>query len=149
MVLIEMKGLTMRRATPAQKEAAQERRKRFRELAKQVADMPEADREALAAKIVGIVTVEGHVLSLHNMALLALQNPHVTIVGGFRQWINAGRAVRKGEHGLMIWVPISKPKDGVEVPDGAEAPTETRFLIGTVFDVSQTDEIEQSARCSA
>jgi antirestriction protein ArdC len=109
--------------------------------------MPEGERAALAAKVVGVVTVEGHALSLHNVLLIAMQCPTATIVGGFRQWIKAGRAVRKGEHGISIWVPV-KPKGETEqgaAPAADPKGGDTRFIAGYVFDVSQTDEILQPA----
>ena len=133
-----------RQITPEQKQAAKERRKRFMALAKQVAGMTDEQRAALAARVVGIATVEGHALSIHNVHLIALQRPSATIVGGFRQWIQAGRAVRKGEHGIQIWVPTSKARDAESgrIPDAAD---DVHFIVGTVFDVSQTDEIAVSA----
>lgn len=127
------------------------RRAQFRALWKQVADMPELERIQITNKL-GIVTAEGHTLSLGNMMLIALQNPRASVVGGFRQWIKHGRAVMKGQHGMMIWVPCGgrkndTPLDGSTsnsaVADGSPSTAEdTRFLIGTVFDISQTQEIE-------
>ncbi len=137
--------------TEEQKAKAAERRAGFRALARRLADMPEADRATLAARIGQVVTVEGRVLSMTNALLLTMQRDAVTLVGGFRQWRAAGRAVRKGEHGLSIWIPSTRTKaaDG----DGASAQkTEGTgealaaatdgpdFFMGTVFDVSQTDE---------
>ena len=136
--------------TDAQKEAAKLRREKFRGIVKAIAKMPEVDRIALSQKVV-IATVEGHVLSLCNQMLLALQCPSATIVGGFRQWRGEGRTVRRGEHGHMIWVPmIYGEKNGDDTPqpseiDGEEKKTGVRFLIGTVFDVSQTEELGQEA----
>lgn len=48
----------------------------------------------------------------------------------------------------MIWVPIGKAKqdnvmDAAPPADNGEA-DETRFIIGTVFDISQTQEVETS-----
>jgi hypothetical protein len=119
------------------------RRARFKALWKQVADMPELERIQLSNKL-GIVTVEGRQLSLNNQCLLALQCPGASVVGGFRQWIAQGRAVMKGQHGHMIWCPTGKPKQGEATePTAAEVEgSELRFIIGTVFDISQTQEIE-------
>ena len=136
----------MRKApTEAQKQAAKLRREKFRGIVKAIAGMPESDRIALSQKVVA-ATVEGHVLSLHNQCLLAVQCPHVTVVGGFRQWKEQGRTVRRGEHGHMIWVPITYgEKNGDDTPqpseiDGEEKNIGGRFLMGTVFDISQTEE---------
>jgi hypothetical protein len=143
-----MESEAMKRSpTEAQKQAAVAKREKFRALAKQIADMPEEARQALAMKFAGVVTVEGRALSLTNTMLCALQFPGVTMVGGFRQWIAHGRCVRKGEHGISIWFPKAtgsgqersvEPNQDAD-PDGAEV----RFLVGTVFDVSQTEELKE------
>lgn len=134
--------------TAEQIEKRDARRAQFRALWKQVANMPEFERVQLANKL-GIVTVEGHELSLGNTMLIALQNPTASIVGGFRQWIKQGRAVMKGQHGMMIWVPIGKKDSDPTAPQPAAEPSateaeadSTRFIIGTVFDIAQTEEIQ-------
>ena len=125
--------------TEEQKAASAERRERFRALSKRIAEMPEADRAALAARI-SPVTVEGRGLSLHNTIMIGFQLPTATVVGGFAQWRQAGRAVRKGEHGIAIWVPRFAGKS-----DADDAGSPEGFIIGYVFDVSQTDAIEVQA----
>lgn len=139
--------------TEAQKTQAKERRDRFRSIVKRIAAMPEADREALSKKVLA-ANVDGHVLSPHNQCLLAVQCPHVTIVGGFRQWREQGRTVRRGEHGHMIWVPITygEPSDDTPQPsdmDGQEKKSGVGFIVGTVFDISQTEELGQEAERGA
>lgn len=129
--------------TAEQIEKRDARRTQFRKLVKMVADLPELQRVQIANKF-GLRTVEGHELSLCNTMLVYMQNSGASMVGGFRQWIKSGRAVRKGEHGMMIWVPIGH-KDETGTPNqeqDARDLDDTRFIIGTVFDVSQTDEIE-------
>ena len=139
---------THRKLTPEQEIAKKERREKFGALWKQVAAMPELERVQLANKL-GIVTCEGHELSLCNTMLIALQNPTASIVGGFRQWLKQGRCVKKGEHGMMIWCPTAgksaEPPPMAMIVYGSQAPAETdrRFIIGTVFDISQTAELEQ------
>jgi hypothetical protein len=132
--------------TEEQKAKAAERRERFRALAKQVAELPDAERARLSAELVAVVTVEGHPLSFANTMLACFQRPGVTIVGGFAQWLKAGRAVRKGETGIGIWVPISGKRKADRPEPAAPADTDgngddgrPRFMMGTVFDVSQTD----------
>ena len=133
--------------TEAQKEAAKARREKFRAIVQHLGKMSEAERIDLAGKLPVIATCEGHALSIHNQCLLAVQCPTATIVGGFRQWKKQGRAVKKGEHGHMIWCPVmpgqSADNDTPQPSDidGDQKPSRMRFIIGTVFDVSQTCEL--------
>lgn len=122
-----------REPIPEQKAKAAERREKFNQIAKQIAAMTDEQRATLAARMVGVMTCEGKTVSHKNLCLLAHQRESVTMVGGFRQWLKQGRVVRKGEHGLTIWVPHIK---GNAEQGEAE---EVRFGLGTVFDVSQTD----------
>lgn len=137
-----------RNLTSEQLAARDSRRAQFRNLCKQIAAMTPEARLAFAAKFPGIVTVDEHGLSPYNTCLVLMQSGgRATVVGGFRQWIKAGRAVTKGQHGFGIWVPIGQKASNDDTPaseDGAEGEGENRpgFIMGTVFDVSQTQEIE-------
>jgi len=142
-----------RQLTPEQEAARKARKEKFGALWKQVAAMPELERVQLANKL-GIVTCEGHELSLCNTMLIALQNPTASIVGGFRQWLKHGRCVRKGEHGIMIWCPTGGkgevPPMAVIVYGSNPAPeSDHRFIIGTVFDIGQTDELQDKSEVEA
>jgi hypothetical protein len=112
------------------------RRAKMRELASQVSKMTDAQRQQLAARFSG-VTIEGRSLSFHNQCMLAMQLPSATIVGGFRQWIKAGRCVKKGQRGSYIWIPLG-PKDDNGNIDMSD---EKRFMLAPVFDISQTAEL--------
>lgn len=134
-----------RQPTAEQKAKAAERREKFRELAKRVAGMSDDERAALVARCATVVTCEGRALSPVNSILLLSQRAGVSMVGGFWQWKKVGRRVRKGEAGLSLWIPAAG-KGGELIPgptmSDAAAPGETqrrRFIVGTVFDVSQTD----------
>ena len=130
-----------RTLTPEQIARRDERRAKFKVLWKQVADMPELERVQLANRT-GLLTCDGHSLSPRNQCLIILQAPKASVVGGFRQWLKHGRAVRKGEHGAMIWVPTGGRKStGPQGETVLEEGTETRFTIGTVFDIGQTDAV--------
>jgi hypothetical protein len=136
-----------------QKQKSEERRARLRGLAKQISGMGAAERADLAARC-PVMTIEGRVLSQFNQCMVAMQNPTATICGGFRQWIKAGRAVRKGEHGAAIWIPTGKTQDATTPNEPTAEDTEgqsVRFILGTVFDVTQTDEIadEQAEEIAA
>lgn len=157
-----MKSKSTRKApTAAQKQAAAEKRERIGKLWEQIAAMPQEKRDELVNQIGAIVNAEGRPLSPSNTMLLFMQLGTVSVVGGFRQWLNAGRAVRKGEKGLSIWVPKTYGGDESAAPEGAlclPAPGQStctdspaiegkdgnrsRFVLGTVFDISQTDPVE-------
>jgi hypothetical protein len=125
------------KATIEQIAARQEKRAKVRQLAKRVAGMTEIERMELAQRF-PITTIEGRALSLHNQCLLIFQANGITptLVGGFRQWKKAGRSVRKGQHGFSIWIPTGKKSEEGEIEDGEQV----RFICGTVFDVTQTEE---------
>jgi hypothetical protein len=99
-----------RTLTAEQIAARDARRARFQGMVKQLAKMSEADRAQLAAQCGAVLNIEGRALSVTNTILCFLQCPGVSVVGGFRQWIKAGRCVRKGEHGLTIWIPLGAGK---------------------------------------
>ena len=130
----------MKHTTPEQRAQAEARRERFRAIVRKVAAMTDEQRAELAGQVMP-TTVEGHTLSLHNACLLACQCPTVTLVGGFRQWLKAGRVVRKGEHGLMLWIPSARAKPETDTDDTPDR--RPGFLMGTVFDVSQTEELTE------
>ena len=134
-----------RNLTPEQQAKSDARRAQFKALAQQIGSMTEIQQVQLASSMVTTLTVEGRALSLHNACLLACQCPHATLVGGFQQWIKAGRVVRKGEHGLMIWAPAKRAEDPNRRP-GEMSSRDDRpgFIMVTVFDVSQTDAISQA-----
>lgn len=92
-----------------------------------------------------VMNPEGRILSDANIIFLAWQSSiRFTIVAGFRQWIKHGRCVRKGEHGNCIFIPAMN-KEKNKNADGSETVTEElqRFLVATVFDISQTFEITE------
>lgn len=130
----------MKTLTPEQLAASAERKAKFKALQERLKAMTEAERAALAARV-GVVTIEGHAMSVKNSCLIWMQNPGASVVGGFAQWRKTGRAVRKGESGLMIWFPCTykrKDKTTGEPIDGEEI---GGFKTGFVFDIGQTEPI--------
>jgi len=117
-----------------------ERRQKTLALVERIAAMTEAERQAmLDAAGAPIVTCEARALSLTNACLVLSQLPGASMVGGFRQWLAAGRCVAKGQKGLAIWIPRSAPKDyGKQEGEISAADVKPRFVLGTVFDISQT-----------
>lgn len=80
-----------------------------------------------------------------NQQLIFMQNEDATRCAGFQQWKKEGRQVRKGEHGIKIFAPtkfVIKDEDGKpEKDDKGETKKKDGFIMVTVFDISQTDEI--------
>jgi hypothetical protein len=111
------------------------RKERMKDLLSQVAAMTDQQREELS-KGVPIINPDGRYLSPRNQMLLLLQIDSPTIVGGYKQWKQHGRQVRKGESGSLIFFPVGpKDKESGEIEDAE------RFYTGIVFDISQTEEI--------
>lgn len=96
-----------------------------------------------------------HRYSYGNQCLIFAANPNATDVASLKKWNGLGRKVKKGEHGIDIFVP-SKFKKWVEKPvldkDGKKtydkdgnlvtkkvAVDGLDFKIGSVFDISQTE----------
>ena len=128
------------RATQDQKDAAKARRQNMQTLCRQLAAMSPEQRAEFTAKLPCIYTVEGKALSVHNTAMCYWQGFRGDgIVGGFQQWRRNGRYVRKGQHGFSIWIPCAKGKN--RDAEDAEGTGGTFFILGTVFDLSQTCEI--------
>ena len=116
-----------------------DRKGKIKELRSKLASLTEQDRQALAGRGL-IATVEGHILSLHNTILVYLQcNGHTpTVVGGYQQWKRAGKQVKRGEHGYMIWFPVGQKDE-----DTGDIISAETFYTGTVIDISQTESIEK------
>lgn len=76
----------------------------------------------------GLVTIEGHRLSAKNSAMAVMQNDNATILGGYRQWQEVGRQVKKGEKSITLLAPKIKNDDELG-----------GFFFINVFDISQTD----------
>lgn len=115
-----------------------ERKQRIKELRTKLANLTPAEREKLTVRGL-IATVEGRALSFHNTMLVYLQSNGAapTVVGGYKQWRKAGKQVRRGEHGYIIWFPV-----GEKTEDGDIIDAQT-FYTATVFDISQVEAMEQ------
>lgn len=120
----------------------QDRKDRLNQLRAKLAGLTEAEKEQLTSRGI-IATIEGRTLSLHNTFMVYLQSngQTPTVVGGYKQWLAAGRQVQKGQHGLSILFPAgSKDKDTGDILEA------THFYAGTVFDISQTEPIGTEAQ---
>lgn len=97
-----------------------------------------ADREIVLKAVATF-----HSYSMANAMLIYVQKHDAMFVAGFHQWAKHGRRVCKGEHGLLIWIPTGVSKKGEDQPVTVEEPT--GFIMGTVFDIGQTEPIAQAA----
>ena len=100
-----------------------------------------------------------HDYSLNNTLLILEQNPRATQLAGYNKWQqDFNRQVKRGEKGLMIWMPVEikvnekqyvLDENGNRIlgDDGKFKREEVvvkkhTFKIGYTFDVSQTEQIE-------
>jgi len=74
-----------------------------------------------------------HKYSFNNQLMILSQKRDATRVAGFRTWKKLGRYVKRGEKGIVIFVPIIWHEN----EDGEEEKV-IRFKTGYVFDISQT-----------
>ena len=115
----------------------QEKKERIKAIRARLATLTEDDKQALISR--GLITnIDGHVLSIPNTILLYIQanGTTPTVIGGYRQWKAAGRQVKRGEHGSMIWFPVGDKTEDGDVLDAVS------FYTTTVFDISQTELIK-------
>lgn len=82
-----------------------------------------------------------HTYSFNNALLIALQRPDATRVAGFHAWRKLGRFVKKGEHGIAIFAPMShrKSRDERQQSETEGEKAVFGFRIAHVFDVEQTE----------
>lgn len=81
-----------------------------------------------------------HRYSLHNVMLIAFQQPCASHVAGFHTWRKLGRFVKRNEKGIYILAPLVAKKRALD----EQAKKETgKVVVGfracVVFDVSQTE----------
>ena len=72
--------------------------------------------------------------SPNNCLAILFQFPSATNCAGFHAWRSAGRSVRKGSKGIAILIPL-----------GAEDGEKPRFSWRYVFDISQTEPLDESS----
>ena len=119
-------------------ERIEAKKAKTKELQTWLKGLSEDQRQEIAAKM-GATTIEGRVLSPVNQCLVFTQYPNATILGGYQQWQRAGKQVKKGSQGIAIWIPTRKKAE----EDGEEE--KTRFFMVSMFDISQTEEMEMKA----
>lgn len=80
-----------------------------------------------------------HRYSWHNCILIWTQRETATQVAGYGKWKLMGRQVRKGEHGILILVPIFERRPKAEDVDKKASQEVVAFTAGYVFDIEQTE----------
>jgi len=131
-----------RKFTAAAREAAAAARAALLTELDKFADDLDED-EVAAAK----VAVWAERYSERNAMLIVMQAPNATMIKGFRQWQAEGRQVRKGETGIRILAPAGNraaEEPSEAKPDGEKG--RQFFKLISVFDVAQTDAIEDVAQ---
>src|SRR5438132_12107652 len=83
-----------------------------------------------------------HSYSFGNVLLIRRQRPEASYVAGFHRWLELGRHVRKGEHGIAILAPIVARKHDAETTDDEPERVVRFFRPASVVDVGQTDGAE-------
>lgn len=105
-------------------------------LKEELAEFEEELDEEMRAEM--YARVQGY--SERNIMLIVMQRPDATEVRGFKAWLAVGRVVRKGESGIQILAPAGKQEKDENDPNSKER---MFFRIAHVFDITQTDAIEQ------
>lgn len=84
-----------------------------------------------------------HKYSANNVALIYWQCEQATAVASYKRWQDEGRQVRKGEHAIRIFAPVTvKVRNAagiVETDEEGNDKTRVSFRMVPVFDISQTD----------
>ena len=121
----------------------------IKQITEMLANATKEQREDFAMRH-PVLNVEGRLLSGTNAMILThlavsegCDTP--TVVGGFQQWLKAGRSVRKGCKALYMRLPITYKRKEQSTGDAAAAqpaddatkPHGYKFV--AVFDISQTE----------
>lgn len=136
------------------RKSPQERREQAEALQASIAGQVEQLRDSDEWQRFLDFTRSFHAYSLSNVLLIRAQCENASRVAGFRQWIDRGRAVRKGEKAIRIFgyrqkkvTTDTEPAEGegtAETNEDGER-TVTYFPVLSVFDISQTDPIDPEA----
>ena len=89
--------------------------------------------------------IDGTAYSPYNQCALAVQEGPAGVYGGFRTWLDNGRAVKKGEHGRIVAAPIIKThKDAAGKVDRSED-EKVGMSWTTIFHIEQTEAVAVTA----
>jgi hypothetical protein len=117
-----------------------------------------ADQDALERIIRLFGKENGGRFSVNNCLLILMQRPDATDIRTFGQWLQAGRAPRKGEAGIRLWQFNGKageeaaaepePEDSTEGEDTGEG-GKPKFKLYSAFDITQTGPAEAKTTAPA
>lgn len=149
------KGKKKWNPTPAQKAAYEAKQAEFDERLKRLGEQMETTTpDQYKAWLTSIPLFYQY--SWQNFLLIYLQNPEATRVANFKKWKEQGRAVKKGEKGMAVLVPMvvnsikrdPKTKQPLLDASGNEIPYKwlTFKPKWGVFDISQTEPIEGASQ---
>lgn len=113
-----------------------EKQAKIKALRDRLKNLSDTEKQALINR--GMITnIDGHVLSVHNTILLYLQSNGTipSVIGGFNQWRNVGKSVKKGEHGFIIFFPVGEKSEDGDIINA------TNFYTATVFDITQVQDL--------
>lgn len=86
--------------------------------------------------------------SRRNTLLIRAQRPSARFCKGYRQWQQVGRQVKRGENGIMIYVPLLRKPTEEEIEEDGRDPDERvlyGWTVGYVFDYEQTKAVSEDA----
>ena len=119
-----------------------EKKAKIQALRQKLANLTDQEKAEIIERGI-VLSVQGKAISTKNTLLLYVQSGELatapSVVGGYRQWQEQGRQVKKGEHALSIWAPSSR-KVKEEVNGEEQEHEENYFFLVPVFDISQTEE---------
>lgn len=106
-----------------------------------------AENEEIDPRLLAQVEKFATKYSWRNSCLIVMQDENATDVAGFKAWLDRGRVVRKGQHGIKILAPAGKTAgtegkpatDTTPAVEGEEG--RQLYKLTTVFDIAQTDEL--------
>lgn len=120
-----------------------------------ISDLANAtDEKALSAEIRRYLTFfsKFHSYSFYNRMLIFIQRPEATKVASYKLWQSKYRQVKKGAKAITVLAPAGKPEmtqyDDTETTElsgkiGATRPQITSFRAVNVFDISDTEPIDE------
>lgn len=137
-----------------EKKRAEQKEEQLKNMIKEIGDNFEVQPELIAEAVA--FGSQFYQYSLKNTMLIYQQNKYSQYVQSFQKWKEMGVSVKRGEHGMSIFVPVQttylkvgedefvqlryatkEQKEALKKGE-LESVSRTHFRIGTVFDISQT-----------